>query len=1189
MIKNRIPEIKDENRISLDTLIEQVKLGEPSKIIITPTDRLARFLRNYEHEKNKGETRPGHNILDYKTWIRIIWEEYLGLQDGRLLLSRNQEQALWTNVIEELAEERSLINRFDTAQKLSQARKLLYQFQCFDKAIETEGLDDNDRDFLRLIKQGQQGQQGQHENDIFPSETLKDDFYANPEKDKDRFFFLDAHYLYQKKCRENKWIDTAELPDIIIEAIKAGKQIGIKDLPTGENREVIFAGFSNTEPQTKALIEALNNADTKAYFAEITSAKEGAFSLIADINSEPDNPVSPYLSPEDEFKASAAWAKEKLSEPCGSNGENEKIYAILAPNLGEISDDLTAVLDKYLCPEIILPENRLKERPYNVSYSKPLASYYAAAQALLALELVFKGLPVKDAGHFMLSPCFVPFARKESPNNRNNSAGSQELSPEEIQIILDEQAQTVKKHLDERSAIYTKLRSTLVPHVYIDDIVKSVNSIKKGDTNKYTLAQEFAASLDTLYDELPKTADAAGADATGTDNIKKAKLKLSQWPEIFFTILNKLHFMEGLQSSGTKQLINKLMEAINGLKSLEIVCPEDYTGAQALGFLRSALIQKQFQPRIKAKRLQIMGFMEAQGQKFEEARIINFQDRAWPANAAPLPYLPYTLQEHFGMPNSSPKANLEFAEHITESIKKVAPLGSISWCRSNGSSDKLEEYRLSPLWESLTGGKTISGNSVSDVVISSLNTWPEDINTNKNSELVSRFNESSTLADDELPVQPEELQTDGTFKGGTKVIETWAQCPFKAFAELRLGAKAIEDIEQYPGAREKGNLAHNIMQFFWTGTFDKIHSPNLEARINKAIAENSPLMDGWKDDPKKGHEGGCRTQAELKKLCGDQPVIYSDGTLNEDNNLVKIVEICTKLFIDDLHDKRPDISSTFLELEKERVQKFICEFLFFETKRRPFKVIAAEEEQDIDISLPADLPAENDGTEDSCATSAIAPTCTFNSLIIHAKIDRIDEYDDGSGYCIIDYKTGKAETNNWAGVNDTNSGAIRLKSPQVPIYANFGRQSKTVAAAAFAKLSAGLQDGERLAGVGSIDDPETETGTKGIKSIRTIHTDGGKIKDYLQSKYTSDAPDSKKSSKEEKALWSHKQWKVLLTLWKEAISSIAKQFCQGNAFVSPLETGWTGTCNYCKLSSLCRKLTELDDDDKPEDLATSSD
>lgn len=52
--------------------------------------------------------------------------------------------------------------------------------------------------------------------------------------------------------------------------------------------------------------------------------------------------------------------------------------------------------------------------------------------------------------------------------------------------------------------------------------------------------------------------------------------------------------------------------------------------------------------------------------------------------------------------------------------------------------------------------------------------------------------------------------------GGTRALGLQAECPFHAFAELRLGARALREPEQGLPARERGLLLHSALQAVWS-------------------------------------------------------------------------------------------------------------------------------------------------------------------------------------------------------------------------------------------------------------------------------------------------------------------------------------------------------------------------------------
>jgi ATP-dependent helicase/nuclease subunit B len=60
-----------------------------------------------------------------------------------------------------------------------------------------------------------------------------------------------------------------------------------------------------------------------------------------------------------------------------------------------------------------------------------------------------------------------------------------------------------------------------------------------------------------------------------------------------------------------------------------------------------------------------------------------------------------------------------------------------------------------------------------------------------------------------------EVPPDVVMRGGATVLQLQAACGFRAFAEMRLRATEIEDIELGMDARERGNVVHKALECFW--------------------------------------------------------------------------------------------------------------------------------------------------------------------------------------------------------------------------------------------------------------------------------------------------------------------------------------------------------------------------------------
>jgi ATP-dependent helicase/nuclease subunit B len=86
-----------------------------------------------------------------------------------------------------------------------------------------------------------------------------------------------------------------------------------------------------------------------------------------------------------------------------------------------------------------------------------------------------------------------------------------------------------------------------------------------------------------------------------------------------------------------------------------------------------------------------------------------------------------------------------------------------------------------------------------------------------------------------------------TVPGGTRVVTLQSQCPFRAYAELRLGAKAAETAEPGIAADKRGVLLHAALQILWErlhdhATLARLAPRGLDERISEAVAQAAGSM-----------------------------------------------------------------------------------------------------------------------------------------------------------------------------------------------------------------------------------------------------------------------------------------------------------------------------------------------------------
>src|SRR6185437_10783559 len=59
--------------------------------------------------------------------------------------------------------------------------------------------------------------------------------------------------------------------------------------------------------------------------------------------------------------------------------------------------------------------------------------------------------------------------------------------------------------------------------------------------------------------------------------------------------------------------------------------------------------------------------------------------------------------------------------------------------------------------------------------------------------------------------------SDRPMRGGTRLLELQARCPFRAFAEMRLGAAALPEPKPGVAAPLRGRILHRALELLWQG------------------------------------------------------------------------------------------------------------------------------------------------------------------------------------------------------------------------------------------------------------------------------------------------------------------------------------------------------------------------------------
>lgn len=274
-----------------------------------------------------------------------------------------------------------------------------------------------------------------------------------------------------------------------------------------------------------------------------------------------------------------------------------------------------------------------------------------------------------------------------------------------------------------------------------------------------------------------------------------ARLSPGEWVEAFRDEL-KIAAWPGVVSlsSSDFQLRQTWLDTLQSLARLELVQAK-MRRSEVLAHLRALAAETLFQPEAVADApVQVLGPLESLGLTFDGVWLLGMQHEQWPVQAKPNPFLPMRLQVRLAMPHASPARELDYARRVGSHLLGLAGKDCMVIVSHALQADG-RELEPSALFEALPL------IDLSDLPQSAL-PLPAYWGAPETMEFLS-----------EAPVPS--LAWGTKVGGGARVLELQSACAFRAFAELRLAAQAMEEPGLGPDARERGNLLHKVMEALW--------------------------------------------------------------------------------------------------------------------------------------------------------------------------------------------------------------------------------------------------------------------------------------------------------------------------------------------------------------------------------------
>ncbi len=298
---------------------------------------------------------------------------------------------------------------------------------------------------------------------------------------------------------------------------------------------------------------------------------------------------------------------------------------------------------------------------------------------------------------------------------------------------------------------------------------------------------------------------------------------------------------------------------------------------QALGHLRQLANEQTFQPESPEAGVQVLGLYEASGLQFDALWLMGMSDNVWPATARPNPFISLALQRQHEMPHATATRELAVARKLTRRLLISAKTIVVSYPASGAGAESL---RPSSLFNKLPRREP------SALALWQGPSWRD---------LIRAQQQQESLTEDVAPTI--ELSQEKT-GGGSSIIRLQSNCPFRAFAELRLAARPFATVDIGLDPMSRGTLLHRVLELVWD---------TLE------------------------------TQACLLKL--------------NNNALHQLVEDMSRLAIRETQQALPQsFSGEYLKLEKQRLQHYVLDWLEIEKQRTPFQVLETEQLLETQIS-----------------------------------------------------------------------------------------------------------------------------------------------------------------------------------------------------------------------------------------------
>ena len=282
----------------------------------------------------------------------------------------------------------------------------------------------------------------------------------------------------------------------------------------------------------------------------------------------------------------------------------------------------------------------------------------------------------------------------------------------------------------------------------------------------------------------------------------------------------------------------------------------ELSAAEAVALLVQLARETPFQPERAANaRLDVLGLLEAEGERWDGVWILGMTDDVLPAPPSPNPLLPASALAEANAPRATAARELAYAHDLFDALLHCAPAVIVSHALLNGD----QELRPSPLIASLPLLAALPGTALDERAAAlgdaqQGDLFSSDPGTGLLTDTAVEIDFAADAGNNPFPaahvhdrVVLEPLHHDPgpplppgtTLSGGTAILDTQARNPLWAFVRYRLGARMLPGhAQQLALSLLRGNFLHLAMQTLW-------ESLRSSRALAQAVANDTlmPLLD----------------------------------------------------------------------------------------------------------------------------------------------------------------------------------------------------------------------------------------------------------------------------------------------------------------------------------------------------------